>query len=210
MLCNCPHDAAISDITVSTCPENFGQVQKVLFQRRYASDGNLNEISANPDKLATWTALMSAANSTKVVISPYVEAPTVEPGAVKEFGSGNEVVGGIPIVIGSEPTTFSAMIRQSAQKAIAQMKEYMCEDVGVFLVNEHGQIGCIVDDLDSITAYMPIPSKSLFVGDKKLGGFDEPDSNVLSWRFLPNWSDKFYVITPDDFNPLTDLANSAS
>jgi hypothetical protein len=30
--------------------------------------------------------------------------------------------------------------------------------------------------------------------------------NVISWKFFPNWSDKLHLITPDDFNALTDLA----
>ena len=58
----------------------------------------------------------------------------------------------------------------------------------------------------------PIPIGKLFVGDKKLGGFEEPDSNTIEWSFFPNWSDKFYIIKREtlDFNPLTDWVNVAS
>jgi hypothetical protein len=34
---------------------------------------------------------------------------------------------------------------------------------------------------------------------------EEPDSNAISWSFLPNYSDNLAIIAPDDFNPLTDL-----
>ena len=88
----------------------------------------------------------------------------------------------------------------------------MCENVGVYLVDENGNIGCLVDDMDSPTKYMPIPIGKLFVGDKKLGGFEEPDSNSIEWAFSPNWSDKFYIVKRDtlDFNPLTDWVNVKS
>ena len=84
----------------------------------------------------------------------------------------------------------------------------MCENVGVFLIDENGNIGCLKDG----EAYEPIPIGKLFVGDKKLGGFEEPDSNTIEWSFFPNWSDKLVILKSAemDFNPLTDLANAKS
>ena len=66
--------------------------------------------------------------------------------------------------------------------------------------------------MDEPTKYMPIPIGKLFVGDKKLGGFEEPDSNTIEWSFFPNWSDNLYIIKREtmDFNPLTDWVNTPS
>jgi len=88
----------------------------------------------------------------------------------------------------------------------------LCEEIGVWLIDENGNIGCLVDDQDKPTAYFPIPIGKFFVGDKKLGGFEEPDSNTIEWSFYPNWSDNFYIIKREtlDFNPLTDWVNVAS
>ena len=171
----------------------------------------MNSVS-DPTKKASWTSLFSAADGTKTIISPYIQGPTTEPGAPRTFGGGNQTLGGIEIIIGREPTTFSAAMYQEKQKTIATMKKYMCENVGVYLIDEGGNIACIVDDLDSPTKYMPIPIGRFFVGDKKLGGFEEPDSNSVEWSFFPNWSDNLYIIKREtlDFNPLTDLVNAAS
>jgi hypothetical protein len=90
------------------------------------------------------------------------------------------------------------------------MKDFQDElSLGVFLFNQYSQIGCIVDDITTPAAYYPIPiaRQTLFVGDKKIGGLEEEDSNVLSWQYKPNWSDNFVVISPTDFDPLTDLVN---
>lgn len=201
LLCPCPPAAAITAMPTTACAENFGQLQKIIITRMSES-GTLNKVAvADAPTLATWTALQAAVDGTKVVVSPFIENPEVEPGAVREFGGGNATLGGIPKALGAENTTFSGVMYSLTQDYIKVLKEYQCEDIGVYLVNESGQIAGnekVTDELH------PIQIKSLFVGDKKLGGFDEPDSNSISWGFLPNWSDDFKVITPT-FDPLTDL-----
>lgn len=209
--CGCPIGNHIPDLDIAECKESLGQVQKVLFQRVYKSAGEKNSV-ADPTKKASWSALFAAADGTKVTVSPYIQGPTTEPGAARTFGSGNQVLGGIPITIGREATSFTGTIYQEQQKLIEQLKQYQCETIGVYLIDENGNIGCLVDDHDSPTEYLPIPIYSFFVGDKTLGGYEEPDSNAISWSFVPNWSDKFHIINRNtlDFNPLTDWANVAS
>ncbi len=96
------------------------------------------------------------------------------------------------------------------------MKEYSCEEIGVYLIDENGNIGAIKEETTSggttTVNYLPIPLRSFFVGDKNLGGYEEPDSNVIRWSFLPNWSDDLEIIKQADmdYNPLTDLVNVAS
>lgn len=201
LLCNCPEDATLESVVV-TCSENFGQVQKILVQRIYSAAGVANKVT-NPDTLASWTPLLAAADGTKVVVSPYLQAPVTEPGAARTYGGGNETLGGIEIIIGREPSSFSANLLSLNQSAIASLKKLQCENVGVYLVDEFGRIGCLVDGTD----YYPIPVKALFVGDKSLGGLENPDMNTIQWKFLPNWSDTFTIVVPDDFNAL-ELANA--
>lgn len=209
--CGCPAGAHIADLSIAECKESMGQLQKVLFQRIYKTAGTLNSID-DLTKKASFTSLLSAADGSKVTVSPYIQGPTTEPGAARTFGGGNETLGGIEIIIGREPTTFTGTIYQESQKTIAQLKQYMCENVGVYLIDENGNIGCLVDDMDAPTKYMPIPIGKLFVGDKNLGGFENPDSNTIEWSFFPNWSDKFFIVKREDmdYNPLTDLVNAAS
>lgn len=209
--CGCPAGAHIADLDILECKESLGQVQKVAFQRIYKEPGVLNSVAEATQK-ASWTPLFSAADGTKITVSPYLQGPATEPGAARTFGGGNQTLGGIEITIGREPTTFSATIYQESQKTIAQLKEYMCENIGVYLIDENGNIGCIVDDHDNPKQFMPIPIGKFFVGDKKLGGFEEPDSNSIEWAFFPNWSDKLYILKQEslDFNPLTDWVNVKS
>lgn len=198
------------NIPVSNCPESFGQIQKVAFQRLYKSTGEKNSFKtdAGIEKKASWTPLLSADDDTKIAISPYIQAPTAEAGAARTFGGGNETLGGVEEIVGREPTPFTGVMRKLPQKIIKALKELQCEswgdNLGVYLFDEHGAIGAI-QDAKTATTHYPIPIRSLFIGDKTLGGYEAPDSNNIQWAFLPNWSDDLAIIVPEDFNPLTDL-----
>lgn len=202
------------DIPVSNCPESFGQIQKVAFQRLYKSTGEKNSFTttAGIGEKASWAPLLSADDSTKIVISPYIQAPTAEAGAARTFGGGNETLGGVEEIVGREPTPFTGVMRKLPQKIIKALKELQCEswgdNLGVYLFDENGAIGAI-QDAKTATTHYPIPIRSLFIGDKTLGGYEAPDSNNIQWTFLPNWSDDLAIIVPEDFNPLTDLKAGA-
>ena len=102
-LCACPAATTLTTIPAATCSETFGQIQKAAFCRLAKADGTKNSFttgsSTGIDKLAAWTAKMAKTDGEKVVISPYIQAPTQEAGAARTFGGGNETLGGVEIVI---------------------------------------------------------------------------------------------------------------
>ena len=215
--CGCPAGAHLADLNIAECKESLGQIQKIIIQRRYSSQGVLNKIpAANIITKTAMTALATAADGTKIIISPFIQNPTTTPGEARTFGGGNQTLGGIEIVIGREPTSFEGVIYQEKQSTIKTMKEYSCEEIGVYLIDENGNIGAIKEEITSggstTVNYLPIPIRSFFLGDKNLGGYEEPDSNAIKWSFLPNWSDNLEIIKQStmDYNPLTDLVNVAS
>ena len=206
-MCSCPAGAALPAVPNASCPQDFGQVQKIIFQRIFKTAGTKNSFTqtASIKQLSSWTALFSASDGTKCVITPYVEAPTSDGGDAITFGGGNDTVGGTTKVIGRNPVNMSFVMRQMTQDVIKALKGLQCEEeLGVYLVNGDGQI-LALSSADN--TYTPIPIRSLFVSDLKLMGLDNPDENALSFSFLPNWSDDVKVVAPE-FNPLTDLSNS--
>ena len=206
-MCSCPAGAALPQIPNASCPQDWGQTQKIIFQRIFKTAGTKNSFTqtASIKELSSWSALFSASDGTKCVITPYVEAPTSDGGDAITFGGGNDTVGGTTKVIGRNPVNMSFVMRQMTQDVIKALKGLQCEDeLGVYLVNGDGQILAISSKDNE---YTPIPIRSLFVSDLKLMGLDNPDENALSFSFLPNWSDDAKVVTPE-FNPLTDLSNS--
>jgi hypothetical protein len=117
------------------------------------------------------------------------------------------------MVIGREPTPFTGVMRAVQQAIIKAMKDLQCEaaadNLGVYLFDENGNI-CALQDQTTATTFYPIPIRSLFVGDKSFGGLEAPDSNAIQWTFLPNYSDDLAIVSPTDFNPLTDLVPAST
>lgn len=215
-LCACPAATALTTIPAATCAESFGQIQKVAFMRLKKADGTVNSFvdgsGTGIDKKAAWTAKMALTDGGKAVISPYIQAPTQDGGDARTFGGGNETLGGVEMVIGRNPMNFSGVMRGVPQSIIKVMKSLQCEaqgdNLGVILFDENGNIEAIkkvTTGTPDVVEYMPIPIRSLFIGDKVHGGLEAPDNNAISWKFLPNYSDDLAIVQPDDFNPLTDL-----
>ena len=182
-----------------TCGIRYGQVQKVAFTRV----GNLFS-NANPiTDLASWTAFLAAEDSTKIVVTPYVEAPTMEGGDEKTFGGGNTTLDGIIMVLGSQPIRMSFALRNYPQTIISALKILTkIRDLGVFLFNDNGGIICLQEG----GTYLPIPIRALFVGDLILSGRTQPDRNTMKFSLKSNYSDKLVVVKPN-FSPVNDLAN---
>ena len=210
LICQCPAAAAITTIPAVTCPENFGQIQKVAFQRLRKADGTRNSFTATAaiGLKASWTALLAAADGSKVVVSPYINAPADSGGDARLTSGGNDDLGGIPDVLGGNPVQFDGSLRSIPQATIKIMKQLMCEanagNLGVYLFDENGKIQALQDPTTA-TTYYPIPIRALFIGSLIHGNFDAKDSNAISWQYPDNYSDDLAIVTPTDFNPLTDL-----
>lgn len=199
LLCACPIATEPGDIAQLTCVEDFGQIQKAILQRTFSTGTTLNQIAiANAGLLATWQALQSASNSTKVVWTNSLGDPQSTPGAAITFGSGNQVPNGAPIVRGSEPTAMAFTMYSWTQAIVAQLKAWRCEEASVYFINQDGQIGGFIDSQSSPAQFrgIPIVRNTMHVGDKQFGGFGEPDRNAFQFSLKPNWSDNFYVVTP--------------
>ena len=212
LTCDCPAPASLPDIPCVQCPERFGQIQKVAFQRLRDDNGSPNSFpkSGGVDSitdLASWQAKTTAADSTKIVISPYIYSPTQESGAPRTFGGGNDSLNGVEEILGRDVSAFTASLRNCPQTVVELVKKMQCEGaLGVYLFDQYGNIECLVDADGN--AY-PIPIKSFFVGDKVHGGIGAPDTNVIQWAFVPNYSDDLKIFVPT-FNPLSDLCVGGS
>ena len=210
LVCQCPAASALTTIPNVACSENFGQIQKVAFQRLRKADGTRNSFTNSASILlkASWTALLAAADGSKVVVSPYINAPADSGGDARMSSGGNDDLGGIAEVLGGNPVQFDGQLRSIPQSVIKVMKELQCEanagNLGVFLFDENGNIQALRDPTTA-TTYYPIPIRALFIGSLIHGNFDAKDSNAISWQYPDNYSDDLVIVKPSDFNPLTDL-----
>lgn len=189
--CTCPVGTYLTTIASFTCPESFGQIQKLIFQRASATAG----YGSNTTTIlrATWTTTMTAVDGTKTVVTPYVSGVTMEVGAPREFGSGNEVRNGVPIIFGTAPTKVTVKLYEYPESIIRTIKELECETLTVGFINELGYFGL---DGQSTAAYCGFPVQSLHISDRMLGGFESPDYHELTFSMPSNWSEYFTIVDP--------------
>jgi len=207
LLCACPPAAAITDIPVDNCLERWGQLQKFIIQRRKNGtvENAIVDATDDPTLLATWTTLKAAVDSTKVQVSPYMVSVTTEAGEARTSGGGNDSIGGIEDVLGRNPSSLSAVFKDIKQTIVTALKSYECEkELAIIFINESGQLIGRTSDPATNLDFKGFPIRSFFVSDKISGGFDNNDTNNLSWSFLPNWSDNTRIVTPV-FDALTVL-----
>ena len=221
LVCQCPASTALATIPAFTCGDNFGQIQKVAFERLYyvgsSGDRVKNKFALTATtgikKLSAWTTKLAATDATKIVISPFLEAPAEDGGDPITFGGGNETRNGVTVIVGANPINFSAALRGVPQEVIKIMKTLQCEaqagNLGVYLFNANGQIEGITDHDSTGESVYPIPIQSLFIGDKIHGGLENLDQNTIQWSYPQNYSDDLIIVTPE-FDPLTDLVPSSS
>lgn len=203
--CACPPDAEIPDIPTDDCFERWGQLQKFLIQRRKNGtvENTIVDATDDPTLLATWNALKSATDSTKVQVSPYFVSGDMQAGEMIEEGGGNDSIGGIAENVGQNPSPYAGVFKNIKQSIIKEIKKYACEkELSIFFINEHNQIIGRTTDPSTNADFKGFPIRSFFCSDLSNVGFGQSNMNNFKWSFLPNWSDNARIVTPA-FDALT-------
>ncbi len=203
--CNCPLPSAISDLTASTCGENWGQIQKVIVQRRgFVFDGTAGK---DITLLADWQALQSLSTDEKIQITPFVYNAIITAGeSITNGGGDNTTLGGEVELVGVNPSVFAAMFQSLTSEQIAELQTLNCENsLSVYFVTQDQKIIANQPDrVGSPNEYTGFPVSSFFVGDKGNEGFATKDKNSFSFNMEACWSAAEAVTVPA-FNPLTAL-----
>lgn len=193
----CPKSTTLtSAVTVLyPCPQEFGQIQKIIVWRR----GNSIASVATAIISTTWTTLLTATGNTKALVMGFVIGK-LTPGEAREAGGGNETKDGIPKVIGGQPTVYEGYIHNADQDQIKALKKLMAETLDAVFVNENGQFGYLDTKFQSTTpGFYGSPIDGLFIGDLEMGDFDGIDRNKVMFRLPSNWSDNFEISAATNF-----------
>lgn len=183
----CPVPTYIASIVTSTaCPQNFGQIQRLVFWRA----GNTIGSVATAEIEGTWTTRLAATGDTKAVVSPLVSGASIVAGEPRQYGGGNDTIDGIPIIMGGEPSTFEGRMLQYDQATITKMKDLMCEDMEVIFINENGQFGYRLSGTDDVAGF---PVKGFFVSDINVPGYSEPSFNSIKFMIPAVYADNWRV-----------------
>ena len=205
-LCPCPAPNELSDIPSATCKFDLGQIQKIGFQRVGYLWDTAGTPTSNMTLLADWNTLKSASDDTKVVFTPLIGGePLITAGAeITEGGGDNTTLDGIPIITGTNPSTFSAMFRSLTPEQEAGLKSLMCEpQLVVYFVTNNNKI---IAKKITTAQKEGLSINALFVSDRTNEGYGKRDTHKIQFSLPAGWSESIELITPaTGFNPLTDL-----
>jgi hypothetical protein len=97
-LFTCPPPTALATIPTQACPERFDQIVRFFFQRKQST---ASFTTTTIKTSATWTPLLAATDSTKVIGSPQIPNVVIPAGEIaKEGGNDNTTINGIPRLLG--------------------------------------------------------------------------------------------------------------
>ena len=195
--CQCAVPTVMASVVTSLkpCPGSFGQAQRLWFWRAGNSIASVATLIVE----STITGLLAATGDTKILVSPYISTPETEGGEVREWGSGNETMDGIPVTLGRNATKFTCKFVDQLGAVARTLKPLECEDLEVIFVSEHNKFGHRLDG----TVVKGFPIEGFSISDRKLGGFDAPDEHMITFYLKNNWSDYFTITDPTaNFDPL--------
>lgn len=194
--CDCPPPAAIADIPVNDCGLSLKQIQKFILARRSASAFATLIL---PTVLANWTTKLTAVDSTKHQVSPFVESvviPAATP--ILEGGDDNTTIDGNPIVVGTGQIRVEGMFAELSSAVLVALKTLNCEnDLMIYFINQDGKIW---GKNPSGTIFTGIPITSFFVGDGGNEGLNTRDKSPVSFNLRYGWRDNLVSVIPSDFD----------
>lgn len=207
-LITCPLPAALTTIPASSCPVKFDQVVKMAFQRSgQTSFADLTALQT----LATWTPLLAAVNSTKVIVTPYFASLSFPPSeAQEEGGNDNTTVNGIPVYKGEGFVQITGVFEGLTKAQYQALKKLTQEsfnlsggtNLTVFFFNRFGQI---LHDMNGAEprGFALYNFRMATVGSE---GYNANNKYNFSMQLSGEWDDNATLTQPTDFSALT-LAN---
>lgn len=198
LTCNCPPPEALEAVPNFDCPEKIGQIQKVIIQRAgytFEDDGFITA--------ATWTALLAAADDTKLVVTPFLENTKISKGEpVTKGGGDNSTLNGRERITGETNPLFTGTMTNVPASVITALRKLGCENLVVFFINEFDQqVGRSVDPEDPDDAVVGIPIFSFFVSDSDNSGFGEDDVADIRFGLDSGWRENLRIVKPADYSP---------
>jgi len=186
----------VSAVTsLNPCPSDVGQIQKLVFWRTGNSETVASAVTAT-----TWNIILTAEDATKALVTPFVHNPDIPSGDPREYGGGNETRWGAPLRKGGTSPVLTFTMLAEDQDVISVLKALRCEALDVIFINEANQF-VYSDTQNGASAFFgfEVVPNSLFVSDKKIGGFEDYDANIIQFNLKPNWSDTLEVTVETTF-----------
>lgn len=201
--CSCPLPGSLATIPYNPCVDLFGKDGRWIFQRRDDANNLFVNGSNGIELEASWSALPTASDNTKVVVSPLLEEVNFNDPDILED---SENLDGAAIAVGSGPQLVTAMVRNPTPAQYTALKALECEpNLSFYRIDDNSKIGA--RGVGSDHAGIIISPNTFIIRDPSKGP-TRGDQNKLMIQFYlrAGWYETFDVVTPAaGFDPLTEI-----
>lgn len=211
----CPLAEPIPDIDQPTCPEKYGQIQRLAFrlvQDPAAATPSFATIADLVDK-TKWTAALAATDTKKIVITPFISGVVIPPGTpITEEGNNNNTVNGVALLQGWNNALVTGKFLNLSTAIADQLREltpYSAITPGftqleVFMFTEFGTIlYSLWKDAVKPNGFEVFNWVVPSVGTE---GLNKANTHNVQWEMLGTWDKKLGVANPTKaavpWNPL--------
>jgi hypothetical protein len=216
MILNCPLPAALTAIVQPACPFRFDQIVRMAFQRRQAAGAEPFPTLVGLQTLANWTALLAAADSTKIVVSPIFSSlviPSSE--ALTSGGNDNTTFAGIREYNGEGAVTVTGQFKNLSPASKRSLdllaQESLAGSTGTtnltgFFFNKDGysfQVNPLAAGV-ATTKYKGFEIYNFRIGTPGSEGLNSPNVLPFSFDLKSDWFDYATSVKPN-FDPLTEI-----
>jgi hypothetical protein len=197
----CPPPATLASIPTQACPERFGQILRIAFQRK---QGTSSFTSATIKVAGTWTPLLTASDSTKLIITPQTPGIVIPPGEIlSEGGNDNTTINGIRTVTGRGYVPVTAQLKDVNAAVRTAIRALFSESGGGFGTNLWAYFITADNLIIANSDGSGVDAYNVIVGDVGTEGFARPNIAHMAFDLAPGWSDSLAVFTPTaPFKPL--------
>ncbi|WP_293916553.1 MULTISPECIES: hypothetical protein [unclassified Sphingobacterium] len=205
MLFKCPLPAALTAIPATNCPVKFDQIQKIAFGRKTSVERFADDAAIALQ--ASWTALLTATDEKKIVVSPFFTGFTIPVGEpIKTGGNDNTTLNGVAELQGGSSVVVPFIIKNVSAETAKGLRA-LCAETQVqpgetnlegyfFATNDN----IIYDGRDGNVQGFEI--FNLFVPDVATEGFNANNTYNCSFELRFGWSEYFKMVKAS-FNPRT-------
>jgi len=188
----CPQTSyLVSAATVlNPCPQDTGQIQKAIFWRAGNSTSVASALIAT-----TWNTLLIATDDTRAIVTPFIQHFQLPIGEAREHPDTRD---GATLRKANKSTKINKKFTAEGQDVIKNLKYLRCEALEVIFVNEANQL--IYSDREGDFRGFPVIPGSMFIGDKRIGGFSDWDSNKMIFNLEPGWSNSLEISESTTFS----------
>jgi len=195
----CPLPAVLPSISAVTCPQEFGQIQKLAF--RLIQDPAFADFTDIIEK-TIWETLITSILSTKIVISPSIPGiviPNSE--TLTEEGGNNNTLDGISMLVGKgnvKVTGKAINMPVSVAKQLEALTKFSNVSgttlLEAYFFNEAGQI--IFQGIEMGEIALGFPIYNFTISSVGSEGYNKPNTHIISWEMKGDWDKNLAIASP--------------